>query len=645
MLFSWNSIKIGIINSDNIKNSNFIILLFLFLCSLLIKLIYFFQTISLLDSIKIGDRVLGADNWLYIKIAYNIINGNLIGGSHSIYTSATPLYAYFLALCFKLFGSHLWVPRLIQLILGAFVPPLIFLLSRLFYSRNIAFLSAILAALFLPFTYYEGLICKFSLLPFISTCFLYFFCIACFKKTFLRWFFVGIMGVCFYLIRPNIIITYILLLFWFLFFYKKSTKPSFIGLVLGISLMMIPIGFRHYIALQKNLVSYLGGIHFYIGNNPQATGTFSSFDGFHPGFKNNLVKAQTIAEKQIGKELNRKQVSLYWYKEGLKWIIHNPLKFIKLFLKKILLSLSFFEIGEYGRFSFWTFSSILRFLIPAGFVSIIGSLGLIYFLFKKRRSNMLIIFCLGYLLGLALFLVTGRYRLPVFIPMLCFSGYIINEFYLVVIGFFKEKREILRFLGATVVVMLLFVFYSFSAVQGVVSYNSYHSYYYGYYSYYYLEGHLICSFEYLGYCTTQEDCEAAGGHWCDGICQAGACGAEAPPTGEPQVGMADPQTNAHMPLTDGQVNVNFNYSAPVYIFAGMFNCDFSQVKWLNCSGDTCAFGDKIPTTPVTTWQAEGVELPYEAGYVFWMVVNTGDLNNYNWRSNYILRFYLLGICR
>ena len=128
------------------------------------------------------------------------------------------------------------------------------------------------------------------------------------------------------------------------------------------------------------------------------------------------------------------------------------------------------------------------------------------------------------------------------------------------------------------------------------------------------------------------------------VSEAGAGGAETPPSGEPQVGMADPQTNAHMPLTDGQVNVNFNYSAPVYIFAGMFSCDFNQVKWLNCSGGTCTFGDEIPTTPVTTWQAEGVALPYEAGYVFWMVVNTDDLNTYDWQSNYLLQFYTVGTC-
>ena len=159
-----------------------------------------------------------------------------------------------------------------------------------------------------------------------------------------------------------------------------------------------------------------------------------------------------------------------------------------------------------------------------------------------------------------------------------------------------------------------------------------------------------CSPNHLDLCTTEADCTAAGGNWCNGACQAEECAAEEeaaahePPSGEAQTGVADPQNNDYMPMAEGKVDVNFTFTKPVYVFAGMFSCDFSQVKWLSCDDNGCAFGDDLPTTPVSDWQAQGVALPFDSGYVFWMVVNTDDLTNYDWQSNYLLQFYTVGTC-
>ena len=154
-----------------------------------------------------------------------------------------------------------------------------------------------------------------------------------------------------------------------------------------------------------------------------------------------------------------------------------------------------------------------------------------------------------------------------------------------------------------------------------------------------------CSADNLSACTTEEDCTAAGGYWYDNACHAQPQGeAQEPPTGEGMTEMVDPAENSYMPYEEGAVGVNFNYTAPVYVFAGMFSCDFSQVWWLNWEGGSCFFGEDIPMEPVESLSCSDVELPTDAGYVFWMVVNTDDLGSYDWQSNYLLQFYQVGEC-
>src|ERR1700674_4400131 len=57
-------------------------------------------------------------------------------------------YAYFLAAFYRAFGVHQWIPLIVQAVLNALVPLLVFVLTRAWCNRRTAVLAAVLTGLF-----------------------------------------------------------------------------------------------------------------------------------------------------------------------------------------------------------------------------------------------------------------------------------------------------------------------------------------------------------------------------------------------------------------------------------------------------------------------------------------------------------------
>ncbi|RUM88592.1 MAG: hypothetical protein DSZ24_03235, partial [Thermodesulfatator sp.] len=145
-------------------------------------------------------------------------------------------------------------------------------------------------------------------------------------------------------------------------------------------------------------------------------------------------------------------------------------------------------------------------------------------------------------------------------------------------------------------------------------------------------------------------CVENGGHWCDGTCQPEECEemGEEPPR-EKEVGLCEDLDKAPVrligegPFGSKLFKVNFFYRGPVDILVGYFSCDFSRVYWLDPR--ECEFGENF------AWFRQGRKLrceeivaPEGSGYVFWLVsgVPLTDLDFEN--GPYILKFYTIGRC-
>ena len=98
----------------------------------------------------------------YLKWAHEILQGGIIG-SKIFFTE--PFYAYLLAFFLGLFGDTLGQTMLIlfQFLLGSFFPALLYFVGKRMLSRDIGIIAGVIASLYGPYVFYEGLLLKTSL--------------------------------------------------------------------------------------------------------------------------------------------------------------------------------------------------------------------------------------------------------------------------------------------------------------------------------------------------------------------------------------------------------------------------------------------------------------------------------------------------
>ena len=97
---------------------------------------------------------------MYDQWARDIAQGNWFG-TGVFYQ--TPLYPYFLAGIYGLFGHSLTIVRLIQAVGGAAACVLVALAGRAFFSRKVGLIAGALLAGYAPALFFDGLIQKAAL--------------------------------------------------------------------------------------------------------------------------------------------------------------------------------------------------------------------------------------------------------------------------------------------------------------------------------------------------------------------------------------------------------------------------------------------------------------------------------------------------
>ena len=161
-----------------------------------------------------------------------------------------------------------------------------------------------------------------------------------------------------------------------------------------------------------------GGITFYEGNNPEATGTYSSIPGISDDVNLQLKDMVEVASSHFGRPVTVWEADRYFWHKGLNYIKNNPVDWLKLELRKIILLLNpketftiydiYLERSKYLPFLFF-FPISWGIFLP---LSLIGIFDII-FIKKESIKNILPLILVGIvLLGLLLvFFVLDRYRL------------------------------------------------------------------------------------------------------------------------------------------------------------------------------------------------------------------------------------------
>lgn len=365
-------------------------------------------------------------------------------------TFRAPFYPIFLAVIYRIFGHELFFARLAQMLLGALVCVMVYLLALRIFNKRTAIISSLLAALYGPFLYWSGEILIVTLIVFLDLAALLILLRAFDKPRKLLWLFGGVVLGLSSIARPNVLIfvPWVVLLIFLMNILKEANATRkqrltySLSFLAGLLLVVSPVTIKNYIAADDFvLISSQGGINFYMGNNPDADGKTPQPPGrvqSRGGFLDDAWMASVVlAEEAAGQTLKPSQVSQYWYKEGVKFISQKPGAWLKLVSKKLAYFWTGVEVtNNEDTYYFTRFSKVLGLLmwqkgiaLPFGIICPLALVGIIVTRKQWKRLLLLYGFIFFYMVSVLLFFVCARYRLPVIPVLLIFAGYTISYWY------------------------------------------------------------------------------------------------------------------------------------------------------------------------------------------------------------------------
>jgi tetratricopeptide (TPR) repeat protein len=199
-------------------------------------------------------------------------------------------------------------------------------------------------------------------------------------------------------------------------------------LVAGLLVALGPVAVRNRVVSGEwILVSSHGGLNFYIGNNADADGTYHSVPGIAPDIEGQVRDARTVAETAAGRPRRASEVSRYFYRRAWDWIALHPGAALRLFLRKLAYCFNAVDLSLNYSYAYYSRdeATLLRvlvvgpwLLVPLGFVGLVA---------VPRRTGgrgfwIWAAFVPVYAISVAAFFVSGRYRLPLLVPLCVGAG-------------------------------------------------------------------------------------------------------------------------------------------------------------------------------------------------------------------------------
>jgi 4-amino-4-deoxy-L-arabinose transferase-like glycosyltransferase len=351
-----------------------------------------------------------------------------------------PLYPYFLALVYSIFGHSYWAVYLFQLALALVFLLLVYDTARRLFEWRAGVIAAALAALYKPFIFYESQIEKTALAVFLTALFLWLFVRASSRKPqaasrqpgigYLLWPLAsGVALGLAALTRANTLL-FAPLLPLALALKPQATSRKFriqaaAASLLGVLLVVAPVSIRNSIlAREFVLTTTQAGQNLYIGNSPyNNTGQYQAPPWVRPTPEFEQPDFAEYANKAAGKKLSSSGVSRFYTHAALRWATSHGRDFAKLLWRKAVLYFNNLEVPDNQDMYFFSrYSWVLRLpLLSFGLVFALGLAGMILLARGLGRLSF-VIFYLGSAVSVIAFFVFSRYRTPALPALLPFAG-------------------------------------------------------------------------------------------------------------------------------------------------------------------------------------------------------------------------------
>jgi Flp pilus assembly protein TadD len=336
-----------------------------------------------------------------------------------------PLYTYFLAFLYRLFGVQFFTVRLLQVLLGVVNVWLVFLLAKRIFGFKIALGSAIVFSLYGTMLFFEGellapvLIVGFNLLLMLSM-------LRFLEKPSWPWALVcglilGLSAITMAVVLPFAAVA---LAAWFFFLKRGKDKETMplkkklaLGLcfIAGISVIVLPVTVSNWKRGKEFvLISSNAGINFYLGTGRD----FEKKVAVRPGLEWKALMREPL---EAGYEKQGEQSS-YFLKKSLQDIIKDPAGFFIGTFKKLYHFLHGHErMRNQEIYPFRSYSSLLSVLLwkkviafPFGILFPLAVVGAVFSLVRKKKENyLLLLFSVSHIAVIILFFIAARYRMNI----------------------------------------------------------------------------------------------------------------------------------------------------------------------------------------------------------------------------------------
>lgn len=376
------------------------------------------------------------DSQEYDRWAREIVGGN-VWGSETFFQA--PLYPYFVGGIYRLFGFSLDAVYLVQIGFAVAGCWALYRAGSRLLDADLGIAAAFLLAVNPVVIFYDVQLLKTSLAVTVTAFLLWALAVAWTGHRAAPWLVVGLLFGVLSLLRENSLLLaplFLALALW----PQESSRPvsrrrsragGFTRAAvwsLGLIAVLLPVAWRNFqIGGDFLPTTFQGGVNFYIGNNPEADGTYRPLVAGRqiPFFER--TESVRLAQEATGRDLSSAEVSRYWLGRSLAWARSDPGAFLELQWRKLRLYWSFYEWPDAVDFYYtrrlspalwppWPEFGALVLLAVVGF-------GLLWLQPQAQRFVPILLFLLLTMVSTVIFFIFSRYRLTAIPPLILLAAF------------------------------------------------------------------------------------------------------------------------------------------------------------------------------------------------------------------------------
>ena len=345
-----------------------------------------------------------------------------------------PLYPYFLAVVYRLFGDGAFQLRLIHAVIGATSCALLAAAGARLWGRR-GIVAGVMLAMYPTAIFLDGLLEKSALVTLFTAMLLFLLATSPGSVRPHRWLATGIILGLLVLTRENAILLIAPVLLWITLRTRRESFRNAYGAVAmflaGCALVLLPVAVRNYaVGGEFHLTTSQFGPNFYIGNHPGASGTYEALVAGHGSAADEREDATRLAQDAVGRDLTSGEVSSFWTRRSIEYIRSQPAEWLTLLARKAALTFNAATVADTESQDVYAeWSPLLRLLGVFGFGAVlaVAAYGVAASATEWRRLWWLYAVGATYAASVIAFYVFERYRFPLVLVLMLLAAAAFRE--------------------------------------------------------------------------------------------------------------------------------------------------------------------------------------------------------------------------